>query len=420
MAVTRARSQLHVFASVSADIIDLNRTKALGVRHLKAFLDFAERGPVALPGNDEGSLGPAESPFEEAVAEALRGNGWDVRTQVGVSGFRVDLGVIHPDHAGAYLAGVECDGATYHSSASARDRDRTREAVMRGLGWEVVRIWSTDWFANANESLARVDAALLKLLETSRANAAQMAASAESQRGATSEPDPQATLAVSHQAHDTNIDDQHLAGPEDPPAQPAPIENDTGTQDLIYPMPEQPKPVIAAEARQPLIDQIATDTVPDIPLALDPDKFYDLSYVPTLHALISSIVREEGPLREDLLVRAVARRHGWQRAGRRIRERVIRCIANVETHVEDGNLFYWAPGSIADIVPYRGLKGRSAREIARAEIYGLISTLAHLSHSEDQAKDLSLAMGLSRLTEDTREYLDNCISKYAEIQSASE
>ena len=80
VAITRARREFHVFSSVRAEQIDLTRTHAVGVRDLKCFLDYAERGPVALPSRDEGSLGPAESPFEEAVANALGVKGWEVRT----------------------------------------------------------------------------------------------------------------------------------------------------------------------------------------------------------------------------------------------------------------------------------------------------------------------------------------------------
>lgn len=170
VAVTRARAELHIFSSVTAEKIDLSRTNAIGVAHLKTFLDYAERGPIALPAAEQGSLGPTESPFEDAVVESLTAMGWHVRTQIGVSLFRIDIGVVHPDHAGAYLAGVECDGATYHSSASARDRDKIREAVLRGLGWEIVRIWSTDWFMNPTESALRVDGELKELLANSRNN----------------------------------------------------------------------------------------------------------------------------------------------------------------------------------------------------------------------------------------------------------
>jgi very-short-patch-repair endonuclease len=168
VAVTRARAELHVFASLTAEDIDTSRTSALGVAHLKNFLDYAQRGSIALLAQTTGSLGPADNPFEEAVAAALRKKGWEVRTQIGVSGFRIDLGIVHPDKAGAFLAGVECDGATYHSSATARDRDRTREAVLTNLGWNIVRVWSTDWFMQQESALERLDAAVKDLLDRSR------------------------------------------------------------------------------------------------------------------------------------------------------------------------------------------------------------------------------------------------------------
>ena len=168
VAITRARRELHVFSSIRAEQIDLDRTHAVGVKDLKAFLDYAERGSITLPSRDEGSLGPAESPFEEAVADALRAKGWEVRTQIGVSGFRVDLGVAHPDYAGGYLAGIECDGARHHSSATARDRDKVRQAVLEGLGWTILRVWSTDWFQHSLDVADRLHGKLKQLLDADR------------------------------------------------------------------------------------------------------------------------------------------------------------------------------------------------------------------------------------------------------------
>ena len=168
VAVTRARREMHVFSSILAEQIDLGRTRAVGVKDLKTFLDYAERGPIALPAADQGSVGPVESPFEESVARALESRGWEVRTQVGVSGFRIDLGIVHPDRAGSYLCGIECDGARYHSSATARDRDKIRQAVLEGLGWSIIRIWSTDWFRNAATVNDRVHDELEQLLEADR------------------------------------------------------------------------------------------------------------------------------------------------------------------------------------------------------------------------------------------------------------
>jgi len=52
--------------------------------------------------------------------------------------------------------GIECDGATYHSAKSARDRDRLRQTILERLGWQIRRIWSTDWFRNPNGELAPI------------------------------------------------------------------------------------------------------------------------------------------------------------------------------------------------------------------------------------------------------------------------
>ena len=173
VAITRARHELRVFSSLKGEQMDLARTQARGVRDLKHFLEFAERGPRALAEATRGSLGDFESPFEVAVAAALASKGWELQTQIGASSFRVDLAVVHPDAKGSYLSGIECDGATYHRSATARDRDMLREQVLRGLGWEILRVWSTDWWVDRGGSLAKLDARLRGLLKTSRARRAE-------------------------------------------------------------------------------------------------------------------------------------------------------------------------------------------------------------------------------------------------------
>jgi hypothetical protein len=172
VAVTRARRELVVFSGFTADQIDPLRTRAVAVHHLKTFLDYAERGAIALPAQDVGSVGGFESPFEEAVAAQLQQRGWMVVPQVGISGLRIDLGIRHPDLPGSYLAGVECDGATYHASATARDRDKVREQVLRGLGWNILRVWSTDWWFDPAGCAERLDVDLRRLVDESRARRA--------------------------------------------------------------------------------------------------------------------------------------------------------------------------------------------------------------------------------------------------------
>jgi very-short-patch-repair endonuclease len=155
-------------------MIDLSRTRATAVEHLKDFLEYAERGPAALAQKITVNQGVDEfdSDFEMDVAIKLREFGWVIQSQVGVSKFRIDLGVIHPDHPGKYLAGIECDGATYHSSPSARDRDRVRHIILENLGWDLIRLWSTDYFIDAESALQKMHLQLVELLAKSRAESA--------------------------------------------------------------------------------------------------------------------------------------------------------------------------------------------------------------------------------------------------------
>lgn len=163
VAITRARQQNVVFTSLRADMIDLRKTRALGVKHLRRFIDFAERGPTAIAEAVSVTHGLAfDSPFEEQVYKALTERGHHVMTQVGCSGYRIDLAVVDPDRPGRFLLGIECDGAAYHSAKTARDRDRLRESVLKSLGWKLTRIWSTDWWTQPNVVLERLDAHLSK------------------------------------------------------------------------------------------------------------------------------------------------------------------------------------------------------------------------------------------------------------------
>jgi hypothetical protein len=130
-------------------------TPSEGVRHLRRYLDYAERGIQAL-GLDTNTGGDAESPIEESVISVIRSWGYDLTPQVGAVGYRIDMGIRHPDHPGVYVLGVECDGFQYHSSKVARDRDRLREQVLRGLGWHLHRIWGTAWYRNRNGEEARL------------------------------------------------------------------------------------------------------------------------------------------------------------------------------------------------------------------------------------------------------------------------
>ena len=156
--ISRARRRCEVFSSITSADIDLSRATSVGARVLKTFLQYAETG--RLDRADVGEGHPIDSDFEEDVGAALAAAGYEVQHQVGVAGFFVDLAIKDPNRAGSYLLGIECDGATYHSSRSARDRDRLREELLGTRGWRIHRIWSTDWFRRRQEELQRTIAAI--------------------------------------------------------------------------------------------------------------------------------------------------------------------------------------------------------------------------------------------------------------------
>ncbi len=166
VAITRAKHEVVVFSGLRGDQIDLKRTRARGVQDLKYFLEYAERGPKALISSVVSPTGEEpDSEFERLVADQIRAAGYEVHHQVGCSGYRIDLGVVDPMLPGRYLVGVECDGATYHRAATARDRDKLRQLVLEDLGWTIHRIWSTDWWHDRETQMRRLLEKLSELRE---------------------------------------------------------------------------------------------------------------------------------------------------------------------------------------------------------------------------------------------------------------
>ncbi|GLS36331.1 hypothetical protein GCM10010869_19200 [Mesorhizobium tianshanense] len=155
--ISRAKRSCEVFASITDEDIDLERGKGKGVFAFKLFLHYARTGRLSLA---QVTTREMDSVFEEQVANALIAKGYQVHAQVGIAGFFIDLAVADPERPGRYILGIECDGIAYHSSRSARDRDRLRQAVLEDHGWIIHRIWSPDWFQRPREQLERTAVAI--------------------------------------------------------------------------------------------------------------------------------------------------------------------------------------------------------------------------------------------------------------------
>ncbi|MGD0421085.1 MAG: DUF4011 domain-containing protein [Xanthobacteraceae bacterium] len=150
---TRAKQKIMTFSSMTGADIEADEHSNPGVHMLRRWLEYAASG--ILDAGEETEKEP-DSDFEVFVIDQIRAMGCQAVPQVGVAGYFVDIGVRHPDWPHGYILGVECDGATYHSAKSARDRDRLRQEILEGLGWRLHRIWSTDWFNNSRQEAERL------------------------------------------------------------------------------------------------------------------------------------------------------------------------------------------------------------------------------------------------------------------------
>ena len=299
--ITRARRRCVVFTSILGEDFDLAATQARGVHALKGYLDFARSGE--LPAVEHGD-GQFDSPLEEAVYNALTEHDVRLHCQVGCAGYAIDLAVVDDQRPGKYVLGIECDGASYHGCATARDRDRTRQQVLESLGWRIHRIWSTEWFRSPQREIA-------KALEAIR-------------------------LARDGQLKPRFLDDPS-AGP------PAAAESFTPVEgQLTVPAYELYRSRKARAA----------------------EEFYSAGAV-KLAELIGQIVDAEGPVHRSEVSRRVRSVYGLSRGGNRIEEKIGRAVESAGSRelVVARDEFLWPRGMAEPPVRCRGDADQTVRDI---------------------------------------------------------
>lgn len=358
VAVSRARVGVVIFSTLLPEQIDLSRVRAAGVRDLKNYMEFAIRGPRALVEQSMPTGREPDSPFERQVISALREKGWTAHPQVGVSGYRIDIGVVDPRVPGRYLLGVECDGAMYHSGATARDRDRLRQHVLEGLGWALYRIWSTDWWLNPEEPIRKLVARLEELVAA--------------------------------------------VPTEDEPVVELPAEAESEEQpQVLYARAESVVESIAPITRLPEYELTSLDKG-------NPDLFYESRSMSTLAGQLLKVIATEGPVSQAIVFKRVTRAWGLSRVGSRIEAHLSALVPSQITRTTDnGVTFYWpehanpatwegirVPG--ADVETRRGIDEIGLEELGNAAVY-LLSQQGATSQ-DGLAKAVCRLLGVTRTT----------------------
>ena len=306
VAVSRARKSMTVVHSLKPEDIS---SESSGARLLKRYLEFARSPDTAIEQNMTiNAQAETESPFEEAVRQALVERGHQVDVQVGVSGYRIDLAIRAEDGQG-YTLGIECDGATYHSAPAARDRDWLRQQVLEGLGWRIHRIWSRSWIQNPERELEAIERTLKK-------------------------------------ANDDPVDNRPKMDVRDPVVA-------ADTRSVVNSLSSDAGPIITEQ------HQVKTVSDHNMDDPFDRYQVADLSHIrlssrsvrdesrDKLCELVTEVVHMEGPVHSDVVIERIRRRFGVGRLRGHTRGRVRNAMRDAVSR----NELEWVPESTGDILP---------------------------------------------------------------------
>ena len=148
VAITRAKCNIKLVGSILPSDIDISRAKSEGARMLRSYIEYAIKGTTALKPIDRAETFESEDDFCEIISKFLEEHGYVIEKQVGCSDYKIDIAVKNPEVEGEFIAGIECDGISYVRAKTARDRDHLRRSVLQNMGWNLYRVWSTEWIRN--------------------------------------------------------------------------------------------------------------------------------------------------------------------------------------------------------------------------------------------------------------------------------
>ncbi len=506
---TRAKEQIVTFTSMKPSDIRADEDGNPGAYLLRRWLEYSRTGELHTGGE---SAGTPDSPFEEYVIDQIRAMGCEAVSQVGVKGYFIDIGVKHPDWPYGYLMGVECDGASWHSSRSARDRDRLRQEVLEGLGWNLHRIWSTDWFDNPRKEAGRLREAIQDRLASlqaadrdSHAERQEAVASVEQEETDASleTAEPEAEIWTEDRTSDEKVDtepevatgaveigdsiqvryltgaqntlevtisrsinrpDQGIVHVSEPLARAlldseaeegdeievlvgnyvrrALVERITkpegageiGVEDLPEKTVDGQQTIgpkdhetsyegdHIAEPTQPAFFEDSATMLPFDHSHLRPEQFYEPGYLRVVRRIATQTIDAAGPVRFDHLSSMIARAHGFNRTGSRIKGQVWKAVSRVRPNAKsaDGATLFWPEGQKPAVaIPFRGMTvagiDREWHQVPYPEKLGLAREVLANGSTGRHIEEMSSRIGLGRLHRTTKGEIEDLLRQAANM-----
>lgn len=325
VAASRARCEMVVFASLKSADIDLRRSDALGVEGLKKFLEYAESGRTETPASQ--TLHDSADCIAKQVAEMLRSHGYVTKLNVGRSQFRVDVAVANPNAPSEFMLGILCDGPAYYATKTVRDREIVQQEVLKRLNWNIMRVWTLDWF----ERRADVEKSILDTL--AKISAGKAAEEKQENAEESNENEPVAMALA--------------------PAEPTPL----------------------LEEAQPF-EEYTFAEIDQTPVAID-----DINTCrPQIKSMLQSLVATEAPITNGLICKRVVKALGLTRVSPRIQAIVDELIRRIDVYSEingaTGGTVYWrTAGQASDFKIFRT---NSAREIADIPLVEIANAMRYV------------------------------------------
>lgn len=357
VAVSRARYEMKVFSSLSADQINLSRTKAEGVVALKEFLEYAAGKTTLLDEITIKGKGVKATGIAGTIKAFLKNNGYESDILVGRSEFKIDVGVINPGNTENYILGIILDGDSYNAAKTTRDRELAQIAVLNGLGWNIHRIWTMDWYDNQVKELNKLLSLLDELKNTSEKKTTG------------------GSLAVT------------------PKTSAVPIQKNVIEK------------VVTAEQKKKY-SAVVYESVVLSYTPMSADNMLDY-HSDEIRKRITQIIQKEGPVCEKFLYKKVVQSFGVTRVGSRIQGRLEVLVGNNRDNVtkqESGKVF-WPAGINPD--NYYGFRASGENENKRdakdVPVYEALNAMSYILFNdisveeEDLIREAAKLMGYARV-----------------------
>jgi very-short-patch-repair endonuclease len=362
VAVSRARYEMKVYSTLRSDQIDITRTASEGVAGIKAFLEYSEKGKMILSQKNYQRKAKPNS-FEKLIAEEIQKSGYTVHTDIGCSGYRIDIGVVNPKNPDEYILGILTDGDNYKSAKTAKDREVVRMDVLRLLGWNIYKLWSPDWWDNPQKVLQEI---LEAIQEAQKPKViAPLDAQNENQNGQTIISKPE------------RVADDKLRGI---------------TQQII-----------------PVETNSENYQVCALPLSIlsVSDAFFESDRTQKILNQIKQVVEMEAPISQTLLSKRILAAWGITRLGVRLNDFLNRLYRRLELKQSKQNetVFYWRQDQEPELynqfrIPENDSQKRNAEDLPKEEIAaGIHEILTHQISlpPDDLVRETARLFGYARI-----------------------